>query len=72
MTDFEYGVHVVDTVPGSVARVESAGSLSRAQHRLAYWQNMNKTRRTYGITARIMQRLDGSEWQPVDERTHRD
>lgn len=62
MTEIEYGVRVVDAAPGCVAKVETAGSLARAQHRLGYFENINKTRRTYGISARIMQRTDGAEW----------
>jgi hypothetical protein len=64
MTEIEFGVHVVDTAPGSVAKVENAGSLARAKHRLAYYRNIDKTRRTYGVSAQIMQRTDGSEWTP--------
>jgi D-mannonate dehydratase len=64
----EYAVRVFDSAPGQGLTIEPVGNLQRAQRRIAYYQAINETRGTYGISAKAVYRytfMPGMDWEEV-------
>jgi hypothetical protein len=67
MSGIEYGVRIFDSAPGQGERIEPVGNLARAQHRRGYFLAINKTRRTYGVAASVVCRIEDGDWMPWSE-----
>lgn len=54
MSEREYAVKVFDAAPGQGETVTPTGDQFQAQRRVRYYRALNATRRTYGITAKVV------------------
>lgn len=69
MTEREYAVEVFDSAPGAGLNIVPVGNRYQAFKRLEYYQKLNATRGTYGITAKVVYRYTFMPDMPWTETT---